>query len=48
MRNIRWYYLLAFVLGGLALLSVTYLLLRASGLIYRITARNTDWIDFGE
>jgi hypothetical protein len=37
---------MAFVLGGLAIVAVVYLLLRASGLWYKLTADSkTDWIE---
>ena len=48
-RNLRWYYLLAFFVGGIAVVAVAYFILRASGLIYRLTNNSkTDWVESGE
>ncbi len=48
MRKLKWYYLLAFVLGGFAVLGALYLVLRTTGLIYRLTPNSRKWVDYRE
>ena len=36
MSNFKWYYWLAFILGGLAVLAVVYFILRSSGTLPKI------------
>ena len=45
MKNLKWFYLLAFIGGGLIVVALAYLLLRASGMWDRLTPDNGDkWI----
>jgi len=46
MKKIKWYYLLAFAMGGLMILAVAYLLLRASGIIYKLSSEKNKWVEY--
>ena len=46
MKKLKWYYLLAFILGGLAVLAVAYIILRASGIIYKLSSEKNKWIEY--
>ena len=46
MKNLKWFYLLAFIGGGLLIVAVAYLLLRASGVWYKLTPDSSEkWIE---
>lgn len=48
-KDLKWYYLVAFIAGGLALMAAIYFVLRASGLLYKLTSNGKkDWIESGE
>jgi hypothetical protein len=47
MRKWNWFYILAIIIGGLFLISVVYILLRASGVLYRLAPDNENkWLDY--
>jgi len=48
MRDIKWYYWVAFILGGLAVVAIVYLVLRSTGAIDKITPRRTKWVEYEE
>ncbi|UCD62741.1 MAG: hypothetical protein JSW34_08215 [Candidatus Zixiibacteriota bacterium] len=47
-REIKWYYWLAFILGGLAAIAIVYIVLRGTGAIYRLTPRKNRWVEYEE
>ena len=47
MRKWNWFYILAIIVGSLFLISFVYILLRASGIMYRLTPdSDSKWIDY--
>ncbi len=48
MREIKWYYWLAFILGGLAVVAIVYLVLRSTGALYKIAPRKNKWVEYEE
>ena len=49
MRGWKWYYVLAFIIGGLTMIGAVYVLLRASGVFFGLTNNSkTDFIEYGE
>ncbi len=48
MRELKWYYWVAFILGGLAVVAIVYIVLRSTGAIYRLSPRKEKWVDYEE
>lgn len=47
MRKIKLFYILAFIGGGFLVMALAYLLLRASGIIYKLTPdSDSKWIEY--
>lgn len=46
MKKINWFYLLVFVAGGLLMVAAIYLLLRASGLLYKLDRSDDKWVEY--
>ena len=48
MRDLKWYYWLAFILGGLAAIAIVYIVLRSTGVLYKLTARKNKFVEYEE
>ncbi len=48
MRKLKWYYLIAFFLGGFVVIATLYLIMRTTGLLYRLTPNGRKWVDYEE
>lgn len=45
MRNLKWYYLLAIVLGLAAIVAVVYIVIRSGGILERINHRKAAQLE---
>ena len=48
MRDMKWYYWMAFILGGLAAIAIVYIVLRSTGVLYKLTPRGNKWVEYEE
>ena len=46
MRDLKWYYWVAFILGGLAVVAIVYFVLRSTGALDRIAPRKEKWVEY--
>lgn len=45
MRDFKWYYWVAFVLGGLAVVVIVYFVLRSTGALAKIASRKQNLVE---
>ncbi len=48
MRDLKWYYWVAFVLGGLAAIAIVYIVLRSTGALYKLTPGKNKFVEYDE
>lgn len=46
MKKLNWFWILAFVGGGLLVVALVYLLLRSSGMLYKLMPSDNKWVEY--
>jgi len=47
MRNLKWFWVILFIAGGLLFSAIVYLLLRSSGILYKLIPDDDDkWVEY--
>ena len=46
MSDLKWYYWVAFILGGLAVVGIVYFVLQSTGAMQKIAPRKEKWVEY--